>query len=319
MWYVSILVKSIFSHSMKNRILKGRIKHFLTYSKSEKNGTIVLAVMLLLLIVASFIYRPISSSTFIDKETYDKIDSFFTSVQYDEPADELNSKRNVLFEELPISKEFKSFHFNPNTISIDSLVDLGLSPKQAQVVINYRNKGGRFKTPDDLSKIHVIDSSTFTRLRPWIQIPTIIQTDSSRAQTPTERLIVEINSTDSVTLTKIKGIGRSFARRIVLYRNSLGGFYSANQLLEVYGLNPELVKSIQENIYIDTSLIRKLNLNLISYEELKGHPYITDYQAKSIIYYRSKQGSIGNVAELLDNKLLPKDRYEKIKPYFTVK
>ncbi|HOZ15472.1 MAG TPA: helix-hairpin-helix domain-containing protein [Tenuifilaceae bacterium] len=304
---------------MKNRILKGRIKHFLTYSKSEKNGTIVLSVILLILIIASFVYRPISSSNFVDKETYEKIDSFFTSVQYSEPDDELNSKRNVLFEELPISKEFKSFYFNPNTISIDSLVDLGLSPKQAQVVINYRNKGGRFKTPDDLSKIHVIDSFTFKRLRPWVQITSINQTDSSRAQTPTEQVIVEINSADSVALTKIRGIGRSFARRIVLYRNSLGGFYCTNQLLEVYGLNPEVVKSIQENIYIDSSLIRKLNLNLISYEELKGHPYITDYQAKSIIYYRSKRGSIGNVAELLDNKLLPKDRYEKIKPYFTVK
>ena len=163
------------------------------------------------------------------------------------------------------------------------------------------------------------DSFTFKRLRPWVQITSINQTDSSRAQTPTEQVIVEINSADSVALTKIRGIGRSFARRIVLYRNSLGGFYCTNQLLEVYGLNPEVVKSIQENIYIDSSLIRKLNLNLISYEELKGHPYITDYQAKSIIYYRSKRGSIGNVAELLDNKLLPKDRYEKIKPYFTVK
>lgn len=304
---------------MKNRLLKGRIKQFFTYSKTEKNGTIVLAIILLLLIVASFIYRPISSSSIVDNEIYDKIDSFFRSIQHSELDADINYKRNILTDELPISAEIKSFHFNPNTISIDSLVDLGLSPRQAQVLVNYRNKGGRFKSPDDLSKIHVIDSTTFKRLKQWVRIPVIAQTDSSIAQTPSEQLIVEINSADSVALTKIRGIGRSFARRIVLYRNSLGGFYSTNQLLEVYGLNPEVVNSIQENIYIDSSLIRKLNLNLISYEELKGHPYITDYQAKTIIYYRSKRGSIGNVAELLDNKLLPKDRYERIKPYFTVK
>lgn len=304
---------------MKNRLLKGRIKQFFTYSKTEKNGTIVLAIILLLLIVASFIYRPISSSSIVDNEIYDKIDSFFRSIQHSELDADINYKRNILTDELPISAEIKSFHFNPNTISIDSLVDLGLSPRQAQVLVNYRNKGGRFKSPDDLSKIHVIDSTTFKRLKQWVRIPVIAQTDSSKAQTPSEQLIVEINSADSVALTKIRGIGRSFARRIVLYRNSLGGFYSTNQLLEVYGLNPEVVNSIQENIYIDSSLIRKLNLNLISYEELKVHPYITDYQAKTIIYYRSKRGSIGNVAELLDNKLLPKDRYERIKPYFTVK
>jgi len=304
---------------MRNRILKGRIKQFFTYSKSEKNGTIVLAVILLVLIVASFIYRPISSSSIVDNESYDKIDSFFRSIRYSEPDADINSKRNVLSEELPILKEFKSFYFNPNTISIDSLVDLGLSPKQAQVVINYRNKGGRFRTPDDLAKIHVIDSSTFNRLKPLVIIPVSTDSDIAKVKLQTERIFVEINSADSVTLTKIKGIGRSFARRIVLYRNSLGGFYSINQLSEVYGLSPEVVNSMQENIYIDSTLIRKLNLNLIGYDELKVHPYITDYQAKSIIYYRSKRGAIVSVAELLENKLLPKERYERVKPYFTVK
>ena len=305
---------------MKNKEVKGLLKQVFTYSKSERNGTIVLSIIIILLIVAPFFLRQIISSPIIsDNSTHEKIDSFYRSLEYIEQEGQTVQEHSVLKEELSIPKEYKHFYFNPNTVSIDSLVDLGLSPKQAQVVINYRNKGGRFKTPDDLSKIHVIDSSTYKRLRPWVQIPAISQTDSSRTQISTERLIVEINSADSVALTKIKGIGRSFARRIVLYRNSLGGFYSSNQLSEVYGLNPEVVKSIRENIYIDSSLIRKLNLNLISYEELKLHPYITDYQAKSIIYYRSKRGSIGNVAELLNNKILPKDRYEKIKPYFTVK
>lgn len=305
---------------MKKRALKNTLKQFFTYSKSERNGTIVLSIILLLLIIAPLFLRSIISTPVIsDTQTHARIDSFFESLEYIEAENNNAYEHSVLKEELPTPKEYKYFHFNPNTISIDSLVDLGLSVKQAQVVINYRNKGGRFRTPNDLSKIHVIDSTTFMRLRPWVVIPEKNNEDSVRFQHRPEKLVVELNSADSVTLTKIKGIGRSFARRIVLYRNSLGGFYSVNQLFEVYGINPEIVKSIQEYIYIDSTLIQKRNLNLISYDELKNHPYITDYQAKSIIYYRSKRGTIANVAELFDNKLIPKDRYESIKPYFTVK
>jgi DNA uptake protein ComE-like DNA-binding protein len=219
---------------------------------------------------------------------------------------------------LPLPK-VDNFYFNPNTISADSLVDLGLSPKQAQVIINYRNKGGKFKIADDFSRIHVIDSTTFHRLKPWIRIPknTVAKVDSFNvAKIP---IRIELNSADSASLTKLKGIGRSFARRIVAYRDLLGGFYSINQLSEVYGLTPEIVNSIRPNIWVDSSSIRILNLNLISYEELKQHPYLTDYQAKSIIYYRSKQRVIAKPIDLLNNKIIPPDRYQKIAPYFDVK
>jgi DNA uptake protein ComE-like DNA-binding protein len=304
---------------MRRRKFSSTIKSFLTYSKSERNGTILLTALLLMLIVASFIYRPISSSSITNRETYERIDSFFRSAQYVEPDVDINSKRNVLSEELPLSKDAKLFKFNPNTISIDSLIDLGLSPKQAKVVINYRNKGGQFRSSDDFSKIHVIDSSTYQRLKPWIVIPlaTIASTDTLKVTD--KATVVELNSADTISLTKLKGIGRSFARRIVTYRDLLGGFYSVNQLYEVYGLSPDVVNTFKPNIWVDSSVIRRININLIGYDELKEHPYLTDYQAKSIIYYRSKQGNIARLNELVENKILPQERYQKIAPYLTVK
>src|SRR5437660_80245 len=36
--------------------------------------------------------------------------------------------------------------------------------------------------------------------------------------------VIELNTADSAKLTELKGIGPSFARRIVNYRNRLGGF-----------------------------------------------------------------------------------------------
>ena len=63
------------------------------------------------------------------------------------------------------------FVFNPNTITLDSLCMLGLSPRQAQTIINYRNKGGCFRRPEDFSRMYVVSEELFLRLRPFIVIP----------------------------------------------------------------------------------------------------------------------------------------------------
>ncbi|BDX36830.1 competence protein ComEA [Tenuifilaceae bacterium CYCD] len=299
---------------------KNRLKNFLTYTRSERNGTIVLSSILLIIIIISIFLRDIIvKETIPNTSAYERIDSFFSSLHYIEP-EKKNVYHSVLKEELPITKKVKYFYFDPNSVSIDSLVDLGLSPKQAQVVINYRNKGGQFKIADDLSKIHVIDSFTFQKLKPWVKISSAkLRCDSSRIEVVPQKVYIELNSADTVSLTNLKGIGRSFARRIVAYRDLLGGFYNVSQLSEVYGLSSEVIGSILPNIWVDSTAIKHLNLNLVSYEDLKNHPYLTDYQAKAIVYYRSKKGTINSIGELVSNKLIPSEKFNKVRPYFTVR
>ena len=43
------------------------------------------------------------------------------------------------------------FAFDPNTISADSLQRLGFSAKQAQSILKYRSKGGKFRYKEDFS------------------------------------------------------------------------------------------------------------------------------------------------------------------------
>lgn len=306
---------------MTRNSIKKNFKKFFIYTQTEKNGTVVLSIILIALIATTFFLTPlISNNSILDNDTHEKVDSFFRSLDYIEPVDKVANNHSVLKEELSFTKEIKQFYFDPNTVNMDSLIDLGLSPKQAQVVINYRTKGGRFKTVNDLSKIHVIDSATFLRLKPWVRISENYPiADSTKVNVPVQSILVELNSADSISLTKIKGIGRSFARRIILYRNLLGGFYSINQLSEVYGLNDELIGAIRPSIWIDSLAVKRININMVTYEELKNHPYLTDYQAKSIVYYRSKRGSFVSLTEILESKLLPEDRFIKIKPYLTLK
>jgi competence protein ComEA len=73
--------------------------------------------------------------------------------------------------------------------------------------------------------------------------------------------VVEVNSADSAGLTKIYGIGPAFASRIIKYRNRLGGFYSKEQLKEVYGLDAEKYAEVREQVRIDPAKVKKVNVN----------------------------------------------------------
>ena len=48
---------------------------------------------------------------------------------------------------------------------------------------------------------------------------------------------IDINTADSTAWVALNGIGPGFAKRIITYREKLGGFYQVDQLKEVYGLD----------------------------------------------------------------------------------
>ncbi|HDP76178.1 MAG TPA: helix-hairpin-helix domain-containing protein [Bacteroidales bacterium] len=293
----------------------GNVKSFLYFSRGERNGTFVLVLALLLLTAVSYLYKKyFDVITPPDPMIVQKADSFFLALQYHEPDKAIEPPSGIEAErELPQTP--KSFLFDPNTVSLDSLMELGLSRKQAEVFVKYRLKGGRFRTPDDIDKIFVIDSATKSRLKPLVRIVPFTDTIRHERVVGSKPIYVELNSADTLSLLKLKGIGSAYAKRIVGYRNLLGGFYSVEQLGEVYGFTPQLVDQLRQNIFIDTTRIRKINLNLIKYEDLRTHPYVNDYQAKAIIYYRSQKGNIKTLDELWQNKLLPRERFEKLKHY----
>jgi len=301
------------------------IKDFLTFSRGERNGIIILIVLILILLFVPIFYNSfITQTPSNDSFFYSQVDSFFSSLKA-KPDDIAQVTHNTLEnEEVETKQNQKYFFFDPNTVTVNELVLLGLSVKQATVVEKFRSKGGQFNSPEDFAKVYVIDSSIYRKLRPWIKIsklPQKIYSQSKKDSLPKvdkTPIIVELNSADTLELVKIKGIGKVYARRIIAYRNLLGGYINITQLREVYGIKPELVGSISSQIVIDSTRIKMININLISYEELKKHPYISEYQAKAIIYYRNKVGSIKNKNELLKNKILPFEKFKNISSYLTV-
>jgi len=127
--------------------------------------------------------------------------------------------------------------------------------------------------------------------------------------------VIEINASDTLQLMKIPGIGAAFAKRIVSYRNLLGGYYRLEQLQEVYGMYEELYEKIIPYLQTDTGKITTIQVNTASLDKLKSHPYINFYQAKAIIEMRKKKGKLDNIQEFnLLEEFTEKD-LERIKHY----
>lgn len=113
-----------------------------------------------------------------------------------------------------------------------------------------------------------------------------------------EGTVVELNSTDTTTLKRVPGIGSTFAKRIVKFRDLLGGFYSADQIREVYGIDEERYTSLRKWFTADSSLIIPIHLNHLTAKEIARHPYISYKQARIIENIVKRKGPIKNFGEL---------------------
>ena len=182
----------------------------------------------------------------------------------------LHSKEVVAVREKAVPRRVESFRFNPNTVSLEDLQRLGFSEKQAQAIDHYRQKGGRFRRASDFAKSYVVSDSVFARLEPFIDIPRL-----------------DINRADSVALLDLPGIGPYFAGKVVQYRNLLGGYSTAEQLMEIYHFDREKYDGLKD--LITCSEPAPYPLWTLPEADLARHPYISKEEAHGIVLYRTHQ------------------------------
>lgn len=132
-----------------------------------------------------------------------------------------------------------------------------------------------------------------------------------------EGTLVELNAADTTTLKKVPGIGSTFARRIVKYRELLGGFYTVGQLSEVYGIDEERYTALAPWFITDTLYIRKLNVNALPAADLRRHPYLDYRQAKAIEQLRKQKSRLSGWENLqLIEEFTDMDR-KRLRPYLS--
>ncbi len=182
------------------------------------------------------------------------------------------------------------FAFDPNTVSKEELIRLGLREKTANTFIKFRGTGFVFRQKEDLKKIYGVTEQLYNKLEPYIIISARTgykdQTNERPNTTSKANAHIELNEADSLQLLSLKGVGPSYAKRILKYRSLLGGFHDLSQLKEVYGMTEELHELLKQQCSINPSLIKKINVNTLEFKALNKHPYISYELTKQLVNFR---------------------------------
>lgn len=287
-----------------------------------------LAILTLLLCISMFGYRYFKnqSNTAVDF-AYMMHDTFSNKSNHSSNYKEYKTTYNNSSDLDENIKEVTYFKFDPNTVSKEDLIKLGIKPKVAQTIVNYRNKGGKFYKPQDFSKIYTLTDDDYQRLLPYIQIESKYANQSESKDYGTDQKItyqpktnhpININTADESVWEKQKGIGPGFAKRIVAYKNRLGGFRYKEQLKEVYGLPDSTYQNLLPYLQVNNADIIPFSINDISEEVLANHPYIGPKMANNIIKLRTDLGKFNKIEDLKMVPLINEEKYRKIAQYFKV-
>jgi len=275
-----------------------------------KTGLIVWSILALVIVLTPRIIRtwfpgdPIK----IEIKTLEKIKLFKKS----ERRKQWNNKRNRYH--TPPSK------FNPNEYTKAQWMALGLSEKQALVVLKFCKYP--LKSNDDLKRIFVIPEALYQRIKDSTIYPQKVHTSFPskepilHAEKQAKR--ITIGAIDSSKLVSIKGIGPFYAKMIMRYERALGGFHKKEQLLEVFKMNTETYEILCSKLDFSETQIRRISINKANAEELDRHPYMNRWQANSIVKMRIQLGGFQSLNELRKSHLINAEDFEKLEPYVSL-
>lgn len=214
---------------------------------------------------------------------------------------------------------YQPFPFDPNAVDSAEMAAMGLGASQIKNIINYRNAGGTFRVKSDFRKLYTINDELYAVFEKNILLPSIGAADTLLAESSSPPLeMIEINAADTAQLQKLKGIGPVLAKRIVDYRQKLGGFYDKAQLLEVFGIDTTRFNGFAGQVEVDRSKIVKTDINTAGFSDLLKNPYVEYYIVQSIFGYKDAIGRFDSVGQLKEIDLIYDQLYRKLEPYFMV-
>ena len=212
-----------------------------------------------------------------------------------------------------------SQRFDPNQYAEEDWMNLGLSKKQAQVVVKFSKRG--LKSNADLEKIYVLSPEFLATIEDSTYYPEgyiYMREKDALTDLDKSRLLVALNSADESEFKKIDGIGPYFAAKIINYREVLGGYANKEQLLEIWKLDIKKYQEIRNYIEVDDIKFTTISINTATVNELKTHPYINYNIANSIVKIRAQIESYGTLDEIKKSVLIDEITYQKIKPYISL-
>ncbi|HRF27677.1 MAG TPA: helix-hairpin-helix domain-containing protein [Ferruginibacter sp.] len=296
---------------------------FLHFSRRERQGIIAILTLIILVFLAPYLVLFMK-----DEDSALPADLPAETIAWADLQPDNNEKitsapvnyRKRIDENEP-AVTIKRFPFDPNNLDEKGWAQLGVSAKTAATIRKYLAKGGRFRSAEDLYKIWGMPAALADSLKHYVRIKQDIKEMKKDAKLPAskQQAFIDINRADSAIWESLPGIGPSLARRIVAFREKLGGFYQLEQVGETFGLPDSVFRLIRPRLLLrDDMPVRKIDLNAASETDLKNHPYIRYRLAKTIAAYRLQHGPFRSVSDIKLLQVVTDSLYRKLQPYLLV-
>lgn len=236
--------------------------------------------------------------------------------------------RSVVQEDpLPV-RHVETFPFDPNTADSSQLIRLGLQSWQVRNIYKYRARGGVYRKKEDFARLYGLTVKDYHRLEPYIRISSDYQPAATlvggkangangtngvypRKIDSTQHVV--LNTADTTTLRQVPGIGIYFAKEIVRYGQRLGGYVSVDQLDEI----ADFPQASKKYFVVQQAHPKKLNVNQLTLQQLRRHPYINYYQARAIKEYCRLHGPLKSLDDLRLSRDFPPEVIQRLAPYVT--
>jgi competence protein ComEA len=309
------------------------IKDYFNFSKKERTAVLLLLTAIILVVLLPYLWLR-NQRAVISTEEVATLKKQVAQLTYDSPDADFDKHQTENNYARPASYSFSStskatlFYFDPNQLSVDEWKRLGLRDKTIATIQNYRSKGGRFRKPEDLARVYGLHKNEYERLLPYIQIPKgTLEFEKTGPKAPTPfsakslsrpLIVLNINTADTSAFIALPGIGSKLANRIINFREKLGGFYSIDQVTEIYGLADSTFQKIKPALQCVPLSVRTINVNTDDVNTLKQHPYIKWSLANAIVQYRQQHGPYQSLDDLLQIAIITPELFQKLKPYLVV-
>ncbi len=316
---------------MMRRRLSDSIFYF---TRKGRRGSLFLLIIILMICLIPFVF-PLLSSVAITETV--ELDTALTQLKtrqqtaYQQKKYNKSSNNYQPYDEPPTASYTSRskgvlFYFDPNTVAAADMKKLGIRDKTIATIINYREKGGKFRQPEDLGKIWGFFPDETERLLPYIRIDNVSESYTASNTPYPEREIrapkpvaeVAINTSDSLVWMALPGIGPKLSQRIMNFKEKLGGFHSVEQVGETFGLPDSVFRKIKPLLRLDGQ-VKKININTATLDELRTHPYIKYHVANAIVQYKVQHGDYQSTQDLKKIMIITPDLFNKMEPYLAVK
>ena len=206
---------------------------------------------------------------------------------------------------------------DPNTVDSATLLRLGVRPDLMRRWLKFRGRGGSFVRRADIARVYGLADTTYERIAGYFVDGVELERNFPRRRPSGEHIVepVEVNGAEDADLQRIPGIGPYYAKRILDYRDRLGGFVTAAQIGETPRLRDSTWRATRRFMRVDSTDVRLLAINVATAPQLARHPYLTRAQAETLVRFRKNRGPFRSADDLRRAVVVDEATIARLAPY----